>query len=195
MYDTYINSLSDPDGFRLKAQSVSSQLGINVDWLYSVIYIECHFRAWDRNPYTGAIGLIQWMPSTLAGMGYTANDIDQMTEVQQLDLVLRYLKPYKGKLNTFNDLYLAVFYPVLAGRGTELNYQLPDYVGNANTSYQNPNGSITIRSIMEKIKSLLPAQAKGFVDGVVNYWPLGIAVFGVVFYLCKKNNKPKKRRR
>lgn len=66
-----------------------------------------------------AVGLIQFMPSTLAGMGYTTDQVKAMTFDEQLKLVKRYLLPYKTRLLQSKDeldYYLAVLYPVLIGK-------------------------------------------------------------------------------
>jgi hypothetical protein len=38
-----------------------------------------------------------------------------MTAVEQLDYVERYFTPYKGRLQTLEDVYLAILYPAAIG--------------------------------------------------------------------------------
>ena len=42
-----------------------------------------------------------------------------MTPEQQLDYVERYLEPYKGKIGTLKDLYMAVLYPAAIGKSED----------------------------------------------------------------------------
>ena len=39
-----------------------------------------------------------------------------MSAERQLDFVEKYLQPYKGRMNTVEDAYMAVFYPAAIGR-------------------------------------------------------------------------------
>ena len=50
------------------------------------------------------------MPSTARGLGTTTDVLKRMSNVQQLDYVLAYLRPYKGRMKTWVDVYLAVFF-------------------------------------------------------------------------------------
>lgn len=46
-------------------------------------------------PGSGAIGLIQFMPSTAKGLGTSTSALKQMTAVDQLAYVEKYFAPYK----------------------------------------------------------------------------------------------------
>jgi len=162
MFEAQLNKLDDTASFTAAAQQLANDFNFDVNWLYAVIQIESNFNPWNVNPSTGAIGLIQFMPSTLDSMSLTAADIQQATATQQVNFIRQYLTPYKGRINSLNDLYMAVFYPAAIGEG--LNFQLPDKVGVWNPAYQNPNGSVTVKSIMTKFQSLLPAEAQSLVN-------------------------------
>lgn len=72
-----------------------------------------------KNPYTDAVGIIQFMPKTLQAMGYNTNQVEKMSVSEQLQLTSKYLKPYHSKLlftNDWLDFYLAVLYPKLIGK-------------------------------------------------------------------------------
>lgn len=56
-------------------------------------------------------GLIQFMSFTAKSMGTTVEALAKMTAEDQLNYVYKYFSPYKGKLNTLGDVYLAVLYP------------------------------------------------------------------------------------
>lgn len=74
---------------------------------------------------SGATGLIQFMPSTaqeLTGADTKAAAIkilESMTPTEQLDYVKKYLAPFKGKLNSLDDLYMAILFPKAVGRDPE----------------------------------------------------------------------------
>ena len=64
----------------------------------------------------GAIGLMQFMPSTLADLGYTKTDIQNMTAIQQLDVV----EEFFNKNNYYHkneSLSPALLYAIVLGPG------------------------------------------------------------------------------
>lgn len=50
---------------------IAGLLGVSVDWLHNMISLESAWKPQARNPFSGARGLIQFMPKTAAGMGFT----------------------------------------------------------------------------------------------------------------------------
>lgn len=106
-----------PYQFICKIREVSDKLGISPSWLMMVIWVECRFNSQAVNKYSGAFGLIQFLPSTLAGLGYSIHEVKGKYGVWQLEnLVLPYLLKYRGKMNSAYDVYLAVFYPLALGK-------------------------------------------------------------------------------
>lgn len=97
-----------------KLVSIADLLGTDPDYLASVIKFESGFSTSVRNKFSGATGLIQFMPSTAKGMGTTTDALAAMSDVDQLDYVYRYLKD-KGNVSTLERLYLAIFYPKAMG--------------------------------------------------------------------------------
>lgn len=61
-------SLSKDESAALK--KTASELNISTDSLYKLINFESGWNPQAKNPKSGARGLIQFMPSTAAGMGY-----------------------------------------------------------------------------------------------------------------------------
>ena len=104
--------------FIAKMQSGCKALGINPDFLMMVMYIEtAHtFSPSIVNPITGATGLIQFMPSTAAGLGTSTAALKQMSNVDQLDYVFKHLRTYVGRMNSLVDVYFAVFFPIAIGK-------------------------------------------------------------------------------
>ncbi len=72
------------------------------------------------NRQSGAVGLLQFMPSTLRAMGYTTQQAAAMSVSDQLNkLVKPYLETYKRRVlssGDWLDLYLSVLYPAAIGR-------------------------------------------------------------------------------
>ena len=74
---------------------------------------------------SGATGLIQFMPATAKGLtGAESKEaaikiLEDMSPVEQLDYVKKYLAPFKGKLNSLEDVYMAVLYPKAVGKDSD----------------------------------------------------------------------------
>lgn len=72
-----------------------------------------------RNPKSGAVGLIQFMPKTTApDLGTTADALAAMSFVDQLDYVFKYFEKYGyiKKCKHLEDYYLSIFYPAHVGK-------------------------------------------------------------------------------
>lgn len=95
---------------------VADSLGIEPDWLAAVISFESGWDPKAKNKFSGATGLIQFMPATASGYGYTIAQIAAMPiEGQLRGPVYQYLAT-KGKMRNLEDTYLAVFFPKAMGR-------------------------------------------------------------------------------
>jgi hypothetical protein len=74
---------------------------------------------------SGATGLIQFMPATAKELtGASSKEaaikiLEDMTPTQQLDYVKKHLAPFKGKLNSLDDVYMAVLYPKAVGKDSD----------------------------------------------------------------------------
>lgn len=102
------------NGFVASVIDYSESLGIDPNWLMAVINFETAgtFSASIRNPYSNATGLIQFMPSTAIGLDTTIDELALMSAEEQLYYVHRYYYPYRHKIKSYVDLYLATFFPV-----------------------------------------------------------------------------------
>jgi len=65
---------------------------------------------------SGATGLIQFMPTTARNLGTSTAQLAQMTAVQQLDFVESYFRPYRGRLMSLSDHYMAILWPNAIGK-------------------------------------------------------------------------------
>lgn len=150
-------------GFRQKVREICATRGMQPDDLMTCMAFESGrtFRPDIRNGAgSGAVGLIQFMPSTLGAWGLTVEKAARMTAVQQLDLVDRYFKPWSGKLHNLGDVYLAILWP--GGVGKSDDYVLFSAGGSRPKIYlQNKgldadhNESITRGETIKKIRAML----------------------------------------
>lgn len=112
------------DDFFPKLRLVAMALGARARDMMAVMYSEsaCRANAWNDNPKSlppekrwNASGLIQFMPPTLVGLGWTTGHaaFRELTATEQLSWVERYYRPYRGHLGTVGGLYVATFLPAL----------------------------------------------------------------------------------
>lgn len=123
------------DAFIKKVVRICNQLGINPNFVMACIAFETGetFSASIRNRLSGATGLIQFMPQTAAALGTSTEELAAMTPVKQLDFVYKYFLPWKGKLRTLEDVYMAILWPRAVGRPS--NYVLFNRNGNFPKAY------------------------------------------------------------
>jgi hypothetical protein len=99
-------------------------------------------------------------------LGTTVAALALMTAEEQLDWVEKYFQPYKGKLATLADLYMAILWP--AGVGKPMEYVLWDQNSRPTTFRQNAgldinhNGSITKAECAAKLYAM---KAEGLQPG------------------------------
>jgi hypothetical protein len=104
-------------------------------------------------------GLIQFMASTAKGMGTTTAALASMSALEQLDWVEKYFQPYKGRMKTLEDLYMAILWPAAVGK--EPGYVLfrdgtLAYTQNDGLD-ENKNGQITKQEAAAKVRETLNA--------------------------------------
>ena len=141
--------------FALKVTDICNQLNIKPDWLMFVMWFESKLNPQAVNPISGATGLIQFMPSTARSLGTTTAVLKRMSNVQQLDYVLAYLRPYKGRMKTWVDVYLAVFYPKAMGNP---NFVITsDIVAKQNKIFDlNKDLDISVKEIETALRKQIP---------------------------------------
>jgi hypothetical protein len=110
--------------------------GFDPAFLANVINFESRFNPAALNKKTNAAGLIQFMPKTAARLGTTTEALRQMSAGAQFTYIEQYLRPFKGKLKTQPDVYMAVFYPAYVGRPA--NTPFPPNVQRANPGIKTP---------------------------------------------------------
>lgn len=145
--------------FTEKVNSISAELGIDPNWLMFVMWFESKLNPQAVNPISGATGLIQFMPNTARSLGTTTDVLRHMSNVQQLDYVLAYLRPYKGRMKRWVDVYLAVFYPKAMGKPDFVITS--DIVAKQNKIFDiNKDLDISVKEIETVLRKSIPKQYK-----------------------------------
>jgi hypothetical protein len=65
---------------------------------------------------SGAVGLIQFMPSTAAGLHVTVDELARMSAESQLAYVQQYFRPYAPRIASLSDMYMAILLPKYVGK-------------------------------------------------------------------------------
>jgi hypothetical protein len=105
--------------FRDKVRQIASNLGCDPDFLMAAMAFETgeSFSPSIKNGAgSGATGLIQFMPTTAQRLGTTVADLAKMSAEDQLDYVEKYFVPFKGRLASLEDVYMAILWPAAVGK-------------------------------------------------------------------------------
>ena len=145
--------------FRAKVREIAAELRLDPDWLMSVMAWETgeSFEPYEPNRAdSGAVGLIQFMPSTAKDLGTSTQALARMSAVEQLDWVKKYYEPYASRIRNIGDAYMAVFLPEI-GIGKPDDYVIIDRDINP-TRYRlnsgldrNQDGKITRGEAVERV--------------------------------------------
>jgi len=113
--------IGDYPGFLPEMQTVAARLGTRPEWLLNVMACESSFIPSARNRLPGqtASGLMQIIEQTAAGLGTTTAAIRRMNPIEQLRIIENYYWPFRGRLNSLADVYLAVFRGFLVDGGSD----------------------------------------------------------------------------
>jgi N-acetyl-anhydromuramyl-L-alanine amidase AmpD len=105
--------------FKEKVIQIAAELKTNPDFLMAAMAFESGESFSPSVPNeagSGAVGLIQFMPSTAKSLGTSTAALKKMSAVEQLDYVKKYMQPYKGKLSQVDDVYMAILFPAAVGK-------------------------------------------------------------------------------
>ena len=105
--------------FRQKVREIAAGLLCDPNDLMACMAWESgrSFRADVKNMAgSGAVGLIQFMPSTAESLGTSTAALEAMTPEEQLGWVEKYFAPYRGRLHSLSDLYMAILWPRAVGQ-------------------------------------------------------------------------------
>ncbi len=148
------------DEFIKKVRTISTALGIDPNWLMQVMYSESRINPAAKNQI-GAVGLIQFIPDTAVSLGTTTAALQNMSNVDQLDYVYKYLKGYTNKLKSYIDLYFAIFFPLAINKPLEWVFQAKNLsaslVAKQNPAFDlNGDGVLTVGEVQEAMWKMLP---------------------------------------
>ena len=109
--------------FEERVEWICDELGMNADYLMACMAFETgeSFSASKRNPISSATGLIQFMSSTAKALGTTTAALARMKDEDQLKYVYKYFLPFKGRLKTLEDHYMAILLPSAVGKPNDFN--------------------------------------------------------------------------
>ena len=147
--------------FRRRVRDLCDDLEINPDHLMACIAFESAetFRPDIRNGAgSGATGLIQFMPATAKGLGTSTDELAAMTAVEQLEFVRRYFRPYRGKLSTLADVYMAILWP--RGIGKPADWVLWDSETRPTTYRQNAGLDLNRDGVITKAEAAAKVRDK-----------------------------------
>jgi hypothetical protein len=113
-----------------------AELGLDPGVIADLIYYESGWRPNAVNPKSGATGLIQFMPSTAAGLGISTELIYTLDASEQMPWVAEYFRRQLAAVRskwtgTETDHYMLVFYPAAVGNP---DYAFPSKVTDVNAS-------------------------------------------------------------
>ena len=158
----------DEKAFEQKVREVAVRLDIQPEWLMSVMYSESRFDAAAENlKGSGAMGLIQFMPTTATDLNTTTQKLGGMTHVTQLEYVYEYLSGVKRKYGGFDsltELYLAILFPkALSGDYCYTLYAKPSQAYRQNAGLdEDKDGHVTVGDIDRRMQRVFP---KGYIAG------------------------------
>lgn len=155
---------------------VAPALSVDPNWLMTIMAFETGetFSPSVRNAAgSGAVGLIQFMPSTCASLGLTVEEMAALSAEDQLGYVLKYFAPWAGRIRSLGDAYGVVLWPAMVGKPDSWPVFRRDdpnhparYLQNAGLDF-NRDGEITKAEVVARVerelaKGLLPENAWGF---------------------------------
>jgi peptidoglycan hydrolase-like protein with peptidoglycan-binding domain len=152
--------------FRDKVVQIAARLETNPNFLMAVMSFEsgATFSPSVRNQAgSGAVGLIQFMPNTARGLGTSTAALIAMTAEAQLDFVEKHFKPFKGRLATIEDTYMAVLLPKAVGKGSDfVLFQRPSVAFTQNQGLDiDGDGRITVFDASSRVREVLTSAGAG----------------------------------
>lgn len=145
--------------FLNKVKKIANKLNCNYRDLLGVMNSESGINASAKNPHGSATGLIQFVESTARSLGTSTAALANMTPVEQLDYVEKYLLRAKASAGfsskdklSAGELYALVFLPARAKREV-LTSSGENYYSANKVLDTNKDGKITKQELGQKVKS------------------------------------------
>lgn len=161
------------NSFLKKLIKISDELGIKPLWLLHTIFHESRFDPKYKDPMSGAVGLLAFLPSVLknfinteTGKNYTANDVLEMSNIGQLDLIRAFYKAWFSEMNlkgeiSPGDFASITFYPETIRK--DWKWEFPAYVIDKNVeTFKNfpSDGGKTKKDYYEYIDSIFNSDSE-----------------------------------
>lgn len=144
--------------FLNKVKEIARRINCNYKDLLGVMQSESGLNPQAVNKSSGATGLIQFMPGTAKELGTTTSALKNMSAVQQLDYVEKYLQKMKksagfGQMEPLSggQLYALIFLPARAHREILTDSSEKYYTANKGLD-KNKDGKITKSELDVRIK-------------------------------------------
>jgi hypothetical protein len=155
--------------FKSKVIAICRGLGCDPSHLMSSMAFETGetFAPDKVNRLSGATGLIQFMPSVAKSLGTTTDELADMTAIDQLDFVEKYFQPYRGRMTTVSDVYMAILWPKAIGKPeAAILFQSPSKTYDQNKGLDvNNDGQVTkgeaAAKVFQKLAKGLEASRRG----------------------------------
>lgn len=143
-------------------EALAAELGVEPRWLLAVMAFESKLEPSEVNRLSRATGLIQFMPSTAKKLGTTVEALRTMTRLEQLPYVRRYFAPFRGRMGSYLDTYLAVFWPAAMGESKGDAFELfrvgsKEYAQNSGLD-RDRDGKVTRADVRRSISGVLRSQ-------------------------------------
>lgn len=144
-----------------KLDAIAEELGARPRDMLAVMFSESGVRADAWNKSGDASGLIQFMPATLRGLGWTHGPaaFRTKTATEQLPFVRRYYSPHKDHLGSVAGLYVATFLPALLKHAGNPDFVLTAKNGPLGWAYapnavfdRNKDYAITVRELEDAVQ-------------------------------------------
>lgn len=147
--------------YRTEIDTLSGRLGVPPKWLLAIFNFETGgtFSPSIQNKWSGATGLIQFMPSTANLLGTTTAALKNMTVPQQLQYVEAYfnLPGNRAPYPDVGNMYLAVFSPAYRNKPySHIAYKQDSTAYKQNSGLdKNKDGAITVAEIIYPVQRSL----------------------------------------
>lgn len=110
---------------------------------------------------TGNCGLLQFIAPTAISLGTTLAALAKMSFIEQMDYVEKYLRPYKSKMKSIDDVYMAILWPKAVGKPDDYvlfdstnTKQYKAFIQNKGLDI-NKDGKIIKAEVCKKIRKML----------------------------------------
>ncbi len=152
--------------FRQKVIQIAANIQTDANFLLAIMSFESGATfspSVTNGAGSGAVGLIQFMRPTAKALGTSTDELVKMSAVRQLDFVEQYFMPFKGRLRTIEDAYMAVLFPKAIGKGNGfVLFTRPSKAYTQNRGLDGDgDGRITVAEAAKRVRQRLGAPPVG----------------------------------